>query len=127
MCEGVERLKNGNWRINLAPCQLHSALRKKFLEIRLRAQRALGNKCVRCGYKDERALQIDHVNGGGKKERTKYRGASYYYHVLKEIAAGRGKKYQILCANCNVIKRRENQEIKLRYPKDVKSLTSGKP
>src|SRR3990172_4802494 len=28
----------------------------------------LGSRCVRCGFTDARALQIDHINGGGSKE-----------------------------------------------------------
>ena len=29
----------------------------------------MGGKCVRCGYSDPRALQVDHVNGEGTKHR----------------------------------------------------------
>jgi hypothetical protein len=28
----------------------------------------LGGKCIKCGFSDERALQIDHTNGGGSKD-----------------------------------------------------------
>ena len=27
----------------------------------------LGSKCIRCGYTDRRALQIDHIYGGGRE------------------------------------------------------------
>src|SRR5438094_515100 len=33
-----------------------------------------GGKCVRCGFSDKRALQIDHVNGDGYIERKKKGG-----------------------------------------------------
>ena len=69
----------------------------------------LGKKCVRCGFEDDRALQIDHVNGGGVKEKKKMTGGTYYVFVVKRILAG-SKKYQVLCANCNWIKRFENNE-----------------
>lgn len=69
----------------------------------------LGGKCVRCGFTDIRALQIDHVNGGGKKELKKNgSGISYY----KKILLDKNRKYQLLCANCNWIKRYENEEYK---------------
>lgn len=70
----------------------------------------MGNKCKKCGYSDKRALQIDHKFGGGRKER-KNSGHSmkYYRKVLKKIKEG-SKEYQLLCANCNVIKRVENFE-----------------
>lgn len=75
--------------------------------------RLLGDKCVKCGYIGL-ALQIDHVNGGGNKERGYYRGEnknpsrthssqSYYYRILMKIKAG-SKDYQLLCANCNAEK-----------------------
>lgn len=48
---------------------------------------------------DIRCLQIDHINGGGTKERTK-KGKEYLRMVLEKIKAG-SKDYQLLCANCN--------------------------
>lgn len=30
---------------------------------------ALGGSCVKCSFLDSRALQIDHINGGGTQER----------------------------------------------------------
>lgn len=82
--------------------------RKKWLDIKTEVFRLLGDKCVRCGFMDIRALQIDHVNGGGLKEK---RGTpkSYYMLVLKSIERGE-QKYQLLCANCNWIKAYENHE-----------------
>lgn len=70
----------------------------------------LGNCCKRCGFEDKRALQIDHVHGNGNKEFKKFRNAmTYYFHVLKKIRKG-SKDYQLLCANCNWIKRHEKNE-----------------
>ena len=68
----------------------------------------LGNKCCHCGFSDIRALQIDHINGGGSnKERN--RNSSYYKKVAKSIEKNE-KEFQILCANCNWIKRWEKGE-----------------
>lgn len=67
---------------------------------------ALGGVCVRCGFSDERALQVDHVNGGGLEvDGTARAGA----HWAKKVLANRAE-YQLLCANCNMIKRIENEE-----------------
>lgn len=69
--------------------------------------RHFGYKCARCGFSDTRALQIDHPHGGGRQERKqKSAGVSYYRFVLDHI-----ENYQLLCANCNWIKREENDEI----------------
>ncbi len=83
--------------------------RKYRLKTRLELLKKLGNKCKHCGISDFRVLQIDHVNGGGSKELKgviKGQGrAKYYKHILKNK-----KDYQILCANCNWIKRHEEGE-----------------
>jgi hypothetical protein len=72
---------------------------------RAAAVAALGNACVSCGFTDVRAFQIDHINGGGHHERTTiYRSPRQFY---KAVLADAGTKYQILCANCNQIKRVE--------------------
>lgn len=64
--------------------------------------------CVRCGFDDARALQIDHINGGGYRHLiTSGSHPKYYKSMLVEP-----EKYQILCANCNWIKRYEDQEVK---------------
>jgi len=70
----------------------------------------LGGKCVKCDFFDERALCIDHINGGGRKERKLF-GGNYYNSVLKKIKVG-SQDYQILCANCNTVKKIENKEQK---------------
>lgn len=68
----------------------------------------LGNKCVKCGFKDIRALQVDHIKGGGLKE-TK-NDPNYRANLLKHLQAG-NTKFQLLCANCNFIKRYENNDL----------------
>jgi hypothetical protein len=68
----------------------------------------LGGKCCRCGFDDFRALQIDHVNGHGCADRKK--DNNNYYAFYKRIIDTNGEGYQLLCANCNWIKRTENNE-----------------
>ena len=71
---------------------------------------ALGAKCLRCGFDDWRALQVDHVNGGGAKHRRTVISLSRYYKdILASVQAHDGT-YQLLCANCNQIKRYEDGE-----------------
>jgi RNase P subunit RPR2 len=76
-------------------------------KLRLAVMAYLGNKCVKCGFTDLRALQIDHVNGGGNIERKKIS----WYLIYKKILSGKyDSEYQILCSNCNQIKRIEKKE-----------------
>lgn len=81
----------------------HQRIRNAIFEI-------LGKQCVNCGFDDIRALQIDHIEGGGHKEKSKIT-THYFKFVLGEILKG-STKYQVLCANCNWIKRAENKEVR---------------
>ncbi len=69
----------------------------------------LGNKCKQCGFDDIRALQIDHINGGGNKEYEKYGNSNVYYFYLTHFEKAK-KNIQVLCANCNMIKTQTNNE-----------------
>lgn len=95
--------------------------KKRYVEVRKKIIKLLGNKCVRCGFTDARALQIDHVNGDGANERRITGNTrTYYPHILNKIEKG-SKDYQILCANCNWIKRHENKEYsKRKQPRTMK-------
>lgn len=87
---------------NLSRRELTLQLRKEVLE-------KLGNKCLKCGYSEDwRALQVDHINGGGGEERRKINTINLYKKVLKEGSL----YYQLLCANCNWIKKYEQNEVK---------------
>ncbi len=66
--------------------------------------------CVRCGFSDKRALQFDHIHGDGHKLLKIMISSTArlrYYIVNPEITK---KTIQVLCANCNWIKRAENKE-----------------
>jgi len=80
--------------------------RRKLLDL-------LGGKCAHCGFTDYRALQIDHIEGGGMKDIRSFGNMRTYY---KNVMNDKTAKYQILCANCNWIKRHENNENR-KYPK----------
>ena len=70
-----------------------------------------GQFCKKCGFSDYRALQIDHILGGGVKSfknNWRLRKPKYYFEVISKNP----EQYQVLCANCNWIKRFENNEIK---------------
>jgi hypothetical protein len=77
-------------------------------DLRRRINEKYGGRCAQCGFLDVRALHIDHVHGGGRKEYLDGRGGgmSYYYRVLEDQTG----TYQLLCANCNAIKRIEQKE-----------------
>lgn len=89
-----------------------------------KAMNMLGKICKKCGFSDERALQIDHINSDGRLDRKTCRG-TYYKHIVDSINRNE-VKYQILCANCNWIKVREKSEYKNVRKYDYKKCESIK-
>lgn len=86
----------------------------RYRRIRREILALLGDECKRCGFHDLRALQVDHINGGGRKDMG-WGGITYWTRVRNEVKAAfdrgeRSTKYQLLCANCNWIKRCERRE-----------------
>jgi hypothetical protein len=63
-------------------------------------------KCTRCGFVDIRALSLDHIAGGGNQHRKQI--GSGWYRKLRKASYPEG--YQVLCMNCQWIKRVENKE-----------------
>lgn len=71
-------------------------------QLRVKVIEKLGGKCKECGFNDPRAIQIDHVENDGYIERNLITSrVTYLNKVLKDKTG----KYQLLCANCNWIKR----------------------
>lgn len=65
---------------------------------RLKVIIALGEKCECCGETNYEFLQVDHINGGGRKHRIAT-NQDVYRDIIKQ---GIPKdKFRILCANCN--------------------------
>ena len=94
-----------------------STISKRRRDVRLAIKQQifqiLGGKCARCGFDDVRALQIDHVDAtkrprSGRGHRSL--GRTGYTGVLEELLSGSPHNYQLLCSNCNWIKRYENHE-----------------
>jgi hypothetical protein len=85
----------------------HRRQAKQYIR-RLRAEvlEKLGGTCVRCGFSDPRALQVDHIHGGGGVERRILGNGA----LLRKVLADTKGLYQLLCANCNSIKRYEEKE-----------------
>ena len=79
--------------------------RRELLEI-------IGNsKCNRCGFDDVRALQLDHIKGDGAIAKKKFKNSQYEWHFYRHERPDLAKQeLQVLCANCNWIKREENHE-----------------
>ena len=64
-------------------------------------------KCRRCGFRDWRALVLDHVHGNGRQDRLRRRTKGGSHLAMQLRREGWPKGYQTLCANCNAIKARK--------------------
>jgi hypothetical protein len=86
--------------------QLYHYYRRKAFEV------LGGYTCKRCGFDDPRALQIDHVDDTGYvKRRSGEMGETLYRKVIETGGLG----FQVLCANCNWIKKAEFEGRTLEY------------
>jgi hypothetical protein len=123
MAPHIGFLKWGVYDIHVAESK--STIRQRILRREIMA--TLGERCSNpdCGWHnddgtqgctDVRALQIDRVGGGGSTELRAGHGVglAHLYRVRKDLKwsalAGISSDYQLLCANCNWIKRHTNGE-----------------
>ena len=61
-----------------------------------------GKECNCCGEKEIKFLTIDHVHGGGAKDRRTMALPTFMRKIISENFPK--DKYQILCYNCNISK-----------------------
>lgn len=107
----LQKLKrNKNWCLKNRNTE---TTRKKiaYLKFKMEVLSALGLQCVKCGNTDHRCLQIDHVNGGGLKDIRQFKSVQDYFREVIRSSKNHEGKYQLLCANCNCIKRCEKHEV----------------
>lgn len=64
--------------------------------------------CIKCGEIRLACLSIDHIHGGGNKERGVHYSSTSFYIGLRRKGFPMG--YQTLCMNCNFVKRFERGE-----------------
>ena len=94
--ENMQKLRAEN------PNKYAAQSRKAKVREKLKLFEIYGNVCVDCGFSDMRALSLDHVLNNGNKERIAL-GVRGVYRQAK--SKHQPEKYQILCMNCQFIKR----------------------
>jgi len=90
--------------------------RKTHHQKRLELLQLVGDtKCAKCGFTDWKALQLDHKNGNGLDDKKRIGfGKKYMQYYLNHPQEAK-EKLQVLCANCNWIKRYDNNETSLKH------------
>ena len=102
--------RNANEYVERNRDLVYSRHRRITATLRLAIVRRFGGKCRICGFDDHRELCVDHKNGGGGIERRGLHPDTYYRRLLTASKS----KYQLLCANCNLIKARRRGELSRR-------------
>jgi hypothetical protein len=70
-----------------------------YRELKERVVSAYGGCCECCGDCHFEFMTIDHINGGGRKDRAQKAGAGFYASLEKRGFPKEG--YRLLCMNCN--------------------------
>ncbi len=80
----------------------NDALVRSRRAVRARLLALYGGKCSECGESTPEVLQLNHIHGGGRKER---KTSSHGVHTPHNILKGKKNKddYNLLCANCNIL------------------------
>lgn len=99
-CRKCHRKKQGVYRNRRreANCLRNRKYRFKLRETVLAAY---GSRCACCGESTVEFLAIDHIDGGGTKERKLHGNTPAGIH-RKIIKEGFPESYRILCHNCNM-------------------------
>lgn len=114
----TQRLKMAKHRLNPINYKVLSEKQRSYT--RLVKQKLFeilgGKKCVSCGITDERVLQFDHIDGGGRQDVKRFTGhldrLRAYYTQNPKIAR---MSLQIHCANCNQIRKHELNQNTYQY------------
>lgn len=107
-----------NWRKRLALVVVrvthtarHSAAHAN--RRRSNAIEMLGGKCRQCPETDPAVLQFDHIHGGGRQDRQKVGRSTH--RIANDVLKNGTAKYQLLCVNCNQLKRHTEREYPHKY------------
>lgn len=114
-CLECNRLYNVQWRRD-NPGKYKISRKKQKEELTERVFKLYGDECSYCGFDDRRALCIDHVKGDGYIERKQ--SGNSRLSLLRRVLRN-PEKYQLLCANCNLIKAKENNELGSQEHKSI--------
>lgn len=84
--------------------ELHKRYQQKFRDaVRAKVIAAYGSHCVCCGETEQEFLTVDHIHGGGRKDRELGRGGHGLYRWLIQENFPKDH-YRLLCMNCNFAK-----------------------
>jgi hypothetical protein len=90
-----ERIRHATW-YNAKHREICDSYRDN---LKREVYQAYGNSCACCGETHEEFLQIDHVNGGGRKHRKEIGSGNLNLWLKRRGFPKDG--FRLLCSNCN--------------------------
>jgi len=107
--EQARKKKRENMRRYRAenPTKYAEQSRKAKRKIRDQLFDIYGDTCKECGFDDKRALTLDHIQNNGNVERKELGERGVYQRARDNYLPN---EYQILCMNCQFIKKVETQK-----------------
>ena len=75
---------------------------RQYAKKRMALIELFGGKCSRCGNDDYRVLQLNHINGGGRKDMRNYSSPYAFYKAILSEKRAR-EDLNLLCGNCNIL------------------------
>ena len=83
--------------------RISAGVKRRYYELKVKVIAILGGKCVYCGCDDLRFLEINHIEGGGNKEKkaAKIFGRAYMREFYLSIINGERKDVELVCGPCN--------------------------
>jgi hypothetical protein len=105
LCLGCGKAKEEDSLRRCRRCRAQSSARHRrhYAHLREQALARLGHACCCCGELRREFHSIDHVRGDGHAERKVLTSVKALYLKIKR-AKFLGRRYQILCFNCNLAK-----------------------
>jgi len=85
-------------------------------KLRLKAFKVLRDppECFHCFTDDFRILTFDHINNDGAEERKQLKGNRVARQINKMTKEEARSRYQILCHNCNYLRRLEQTALEVK-------------
>ncbi len=77
-------------------------------------------KCALCLESRTAVLEIDHINGDGKKDRDRFSNTHQFYLWLNKMPVQKG--YRVLCRNCNWIEHLKSKQWGCEHKQDERSM-----